>query len=135
MFAQKNHPLTPFIANEIIKMKERGITSLLSKRHSIVPEPKCKGNAKGQPLGMDKFASLFIFYSIGCTISLIIVVMENIFKPSRKLQFNCQSSNEVTVLDLKKTSITKALHELDNYSNDQDLQVILMKIEQLLESC
>ena len=100
MYTQKNYQLTPFVANQIIKMNERGITSILKRRH-FVPEPNCKPQfAKGQPLGMDKFASLFVFYSIGCVISLIILIIENVFKPSRNLQFH--SSNNDSIKNLKK---------------------------------
>ena len=64
-------------------MAETGINNILRKRH-IEPEPNCKPiRAKGNPLGMEKFASLFVLYSISCFLSLIILVMENIYKPSR----------------------------------------------------
>ena len=132
-YAQKNYQLTPFVANEIIKMNERGITSILKKRH-IVPEPNCKPQyAKGQPLGMDKFASLFVFYSTGCIISLIILLMENVFKPSGKLQSH--SSNTVVNTNLKKEIIVKAMRELDAYSNDQDLKLILLEMDDILKNC
>ena len=133
MYAQKNYQLTPFIANEIIKMQERGITSIL-KRRNLVPEPNCKPQyAKGRPLGMDKFASLFVFYSIGCVISLIILTIENVFKPSRNFQFH--SSNNDGIINLKKGAISKAMRELDAYSNDQDLQLILLKMDEIIKNC
>ena len=133
MMAQKNHQLTPFVANQIIKMNERGITSILKRRY-FVPEPNCKPQyAKGQPLGMDKFASLFVFYSIGCIISLIILLMENVFKPSRNLQFQCHSSNNV--INLKKEDIAKAMRELDAYSNNEDLKLILLELDEILKKC
>ena len=79
----KNHPLTPFIAHTILKLAETGNTNILKKRY-IEPEPNCKPiRAKGNPLGIEKFASLFVLYSICCFVSLIILVMENIYKPSR----------------------------------------------------
>ena len=135
MYAQKNYQLTPFFANEIIKMNERGVTSILKSRY-FVPEPNCKPQyAKGRPLGMDKFASLFVFYSIGCVISLIILIIENVFKPSRKLQFQFHSSNNGDIIHLKKEAIFKAMRELDAYSNDQDLQLILLKMDEILKNC
>ena len=133
MYAQKNYQLTPFFANEIIKMHERGITSIL-KRRNLVPVPNCKPQyAKGRPLGMDKFASLFVFYSIGCIISLIILITENVFKPSRNLQSH--SSNNDSVINLKKEAISKAMRELDAYSNDQDLKLILLKMDEIINNC
>ena len=133
MYAQKNYQLTPFFANQIIKMNERGITNILKRRH-VVPEPNCKPQyAKGQPLGMDKFASLFVFYSIGCIISLIILLMENLFKPSGNLQSH--SSNNVGIVNLKKEAIAKAMRELDAYSNEQDLKLILLELDEILKKC
>ena len=135
MYAQKNYQLTPFFANEIIKMNERGITSVLRRRY-FVPEPNCKPQfAKGRPLGMDKFASLFAFYSIGCIVSLIILAIENVFKPSRNLQFQFHSSNNGGIINLKKEAISKAMRELDAYSNDQDLQFILLKMDEIIKNC
>ena len=81
MYMKKHSPLTPFIAHGIRKMAETGITNLHSKRH-IVSEPNCKPlQSKGRTLGLEKFASLFTFYIIGCIVSLIILVIENIHKP------------------------------------------------------
>ena len=135
MYAQKNYQLTPFFANEIIKMNERGITSIL-KRRSLVPEPNCKPQfAKGQPLGMDKFASLFVFYSIGCIISLIILITENVVKPSRNLQSQIHAANNGGIINLKKEAICKAMRELDQYSNDHDLQLILLKMDEIIKRC
>ena len=135
MYAQKNYQLTPFIANKIIKMQERGITSIL-KRRNLVPEPNCKPQyAKGRPLGMDKFASLFVFYSIGCIISLIILLMENVFKPSGNLQFQSHSLNNVGIVNLKKEAIAKAMRELDAYSNEQDLKLILLELDEISKKC
>ena len=135
MYAQKNYQLTPFFANEIIKMHERGITSIL-KRRNLVPVPNCKPQyAKGRPLGMDKFASLFVFYSIGCIISLIILLMENVFKPSHTLQFQSQSSINVGIVNLKKEVIAKAMRELDAYSDDQDLKLILLELDEISKKC
>ena len=84
MYMAKDSPLTPFFAHGLRKMAESGITNIHTKRHTI-SKPNCKPlRTKGRPLGMEKFASLFAFYSICCIISLIILVMENIFKPSIK---------------------------------------------------
>ena len=78
---KKQSPLTPFIAHGIRKMAESGITNLHTKRH-IVSEPNCKPlQSKGRPLGLEKLAFLFTFYIIGCVISLITLVIENIYKP------------------------------------------------------
>ena len=113
---KKNSILTPFFAHAIRKMAEAGITNNLSKRY-IIPEPTCKPlQPKGRPLGMDKFASLFLFYSICCIISLIILVMENIFKPS-KPEFH-----QSLLLFIKKQSIS-----------DDNLKIKIVHIQRQLE--
>ena len=77
---EKQSPLTPFIAHGIRKMAESGITNLHTKRH-IVSKPNCKPlKSKGRPLGLEKLAFLFTFYIIGCVVSLITLVIENIHK-------------------------------------------------------
>ena len=114
-YMKKRSNLTPFIANEIKKMKEKGITSILSKRH-VRPEPNCKPqNSKGNSLGMEKFASLFVFYINCCIVSLIILVMENIFKPSKhnisqSLRFKKYSDE--TELKLKLEALEKEIKGL-----------------------
>ena len=78
----KNSTLAPFIAHGILKMIERGIRDAYTKRH-IISEPNCKPlKEEGQPLGMEKFAPLFVFYLVGNVVSLITFALENIFKLS-----------------------------------------------------
>ena len=128
MFLKKDSPLTPFIANGILKMAESGITNIHAKRH-IISKPNCKPlRAKGRPLGIEKFASLFAFYSTGCILSLIILVMENIFKPSRPL-FHQRVSirNESTddqILKTKLDAIQKQMKTLGNDTEKQEFYVL-----------
>ena len=64
-------------------MAETGINDILWKRY-VDPEPNCKPiRAKGTPLGMEKFSSLFVLYAVSCFLSLNILVLENIFKPPK----------------------------------------------------
>ena len=115
-YMKKKSNLTPFIAHEIKKMKEKGITNVLTKRH-VMPEPNCKPpNTKGTSLGMEKFASLFVFYINCCIVSLIILVMENVFKPS-KVNFCSESIlfkkySDKTELKLKFEALEKEIKEL-----------------------
>ena len=76
---------------------------------------------------MEKFASLFAFYFIGCIISLILLVMENVLKPSKTLQ------NQLTNKADEKEAINKAMQELGAYSNDQQVHSILFDIDELLK--
>ena len=117
MYMKKHSPLTPFIAHGIRKMTEIGIKSALAKRH-IVPEPNCQPiHAEGIPLGVEKFASLFAMYSVGCFVSLFILVMENLFKPSRPTETNNAR------LMIKIDAIKK---ELQSFSDDIEMQLFLL---------
>ena len=98
----KNSTLAPFIAHGILKMIERGIRDAYTKRH-IISEPNCKPlKEEGQPLGMEKFAPLFVFYLVGCAVSLIIFFMENIFKPSSTSSIWHSQNNRSTLNALKQ---------------------------------
>ena len=136
MYMEKDSTLTPFFANGVLKMAESGITNIHTKRH-IISKPNCKPlQAKGRPLGMAKFASLFAFYSIACTISLIILVMENIFKPSPPQPFEYHSplhfhhSQDDGIL---KTKIETIINEWNTFSDDNAMQIFLFtQIKSLL---
>ena len=134
MYMKKHSPLTPFIAHGIRKMAESGITNLHNKRH-IVSEPNCKPlRSKGRPLGLDKFASLFTFYIIACVVSLIILVIENIYKPvSSKNKTLMQSHNKeelIRKIDASKDDIMNFLDKTSLHHKDNILLTI-EKIEQL----
>ena len=117
-FMSKTSHLSPFIANGLRKMVERGVWNNKYKRH-IIPKPNCKPlRATGQSLGMEKFASLFAFYIIGLTISLIILVFENIFKPSKPPSFG--HSHE----DLRKIRLLEKV--LKTLTDKQDLKLYLL---------
>ena len=119
MYMQKKSPLTPFLAHAIRKLRESGITDLISKRY-IPPEPSCKPlQSKGQPLGMEKFASLFAFYIVGLIISLILLVLENIFKPSKPTHLGHSNEN------LRKIRLLKKV--LETLTDKQDLKLYLLE--------
>ena len=102
----KSSNLAPFIAHGILKMIERGIKDAYSKRH-ITSEPNCKPlREEGQPLGVEKFAPLFVFYLVGCAVSLIIFFMENIIKPSSASPI-WQSQNNQSKLKAIKQRLEK----------------------------
>jgi hypothetical protein len=117
-FMSKTSPLSPFIADGLRKMVERGVWNNKYKRH-IIPKPNCKPlRATGQSLGMEKFASLFAFYIIGLTISLIILVFENIFKPSKPANFGHSHEN------LRKIKLLEKV--LETLTDKQDLKLYLL---------
>ena len=98
MYMNKGSQFTPFIAHELKKLSEVGIKNILAKRH-IIPDPNCKPlQIKGKSLGMEKFASCFAFYSVGIVISLIVLVIEVIFKVSKSLSPSIQKGEEVLSL-------------------------------------
>ena len=102
----------------VAKMYETGIRNALARRH-IAPEPNCKPlHAKGNPLGKEKLAPLFALYLIGCIMSLIIFVMENVLKP-----FKDPEKNNARLI-IKMEAIQK---ELQSFSDDKELQLSLLE--------
>ena len=114
---RKHSELTPFISQQIIKMTETGIKDALAKRH-IVTKPNCQSiNYKGNPLGIEKFASLFALYALGCFTSLIIFLLENLFKPSKPTKMT----------DFKLIIAIKSIQkELESFSDDMEMQLFLL---------
>ena len=128
---RKQSPLTPFIAHGIRKMAESGITNLHNKRH-ILSAPNCKPlQSKGRPLGLEKLAFLFTFYIIGCIVSLITLVIENIYK-----SFSCRKKTQVSpsMQSHKKELKIDALHQaiasfLEN--NEGNIQLTTQQIQRM----
>ena len=117
-FMSKTSTLSPFIANGLRKMVERGVWNNKFKRH-IIAKPNCKPlRATGQSLGMEKFASLFAFYIIGLTISLILLVLENIFRPAKPAYLGHSHEN------LRKVRIFKEV--LKTLTDNQYLKLYLL---------
>jgi hypothetical protein len=132
MYLKKHSPLTPFIANGIRKLTETGIMNILYKRH-VVLEPNCQPlQAKGRPLGMEKFASLFIFYLIFSIVSLIILVIEIVTKASSSLQMQQKTLERDSNLKFKKEAINKSMKHLDNFSNDKEVQLLLFHMKKVI---
>ena len=118
-FMSKTSTLSPFIANGLRKMVERGVWNNEHKRHVIL-KPNCKPlRATGQSLGMEKFVSLFAFYIISLIISLILLVLENIFKPSKPANLGQSFEN------LRKATLFKEL--LETLTDNRDLKLYLLK--------
>ena len=82
-------------------------------------------------LGMDKFGSLFVFYATGCIVSLIVLVIENIFKCLKNQSSN--NSNEVSTYT-KLKNIEKSIQGLDIYGNDKNINEILVQMQKILEN-
>ena len=122
---RKNSLLTPFFAHSIRRMTETGIINIQKKRH-MAAEPNCKPvREKGRPLGMEKFASLFAFYIVGCIISLIVLVMENIFQPKFCFQSHVlptKSTDGATI----STTIEAIVKELDAFTDEQAIKLYLL---------
>ena len=100
MYMKKGSEFTPFIAYEVMKLKETGIMKVLSKRH-IIQEPNCKPmQINGTSIGMEKFASVFSLYSIGIVVSLIVLVIETILKRSRPISLSIQKEKDIQSLEM-----------------------------------
>ena len=99
MYMKKGSEFTPFIAYEVMKLKEIGIMNVLSKRH-IIPEPNCKPlQIEGKSIGMEKFASVFSLYAIGIVVSLIVLVIETVLKRSRPVSQSIQKEKDILSLE------------------------------------
>ena len=80
---KKNSPQTEFVAHSLLKIAETGIKNNLIKRH-VVSDADCKPlRSKGTSLGMSFFTSLFVAYFCVCILCLVILILENIFKPNK----------------------------------------------------
>ena len=131
MAMRKQSPLKPFIAHGIRKMAESGITNLHHKRH-IVSAPNCKPlRSKVSQLRLKKLAFLFTFYIIGCIVSLITLVIENIYK-----SFSCRkkTQNSPPMQSHKKKLKINALHQaitsfLDNH--ECNIQLTSQQIQRM----
>ena len=68
---------------------------------------------------MEKVASIFAFYIIGCIISLIVLVMENIFRP--KLAWPNESTDEINL----SRKINALVNELDAFTDNEVVKLFL----------
>ena len=74
---------------------------------------------------MEKFASLFAFYIVGCIISLIVLVVENIFQPKSCFQSHVlptKSTDRATI----STTIEAIVKELDAFTDEQAIKLYLL---------
>ena len=121
-FAAKNSPLTPFFAHGIRKMTESGIMNIHAKRN-LISEPNCKpAQTKGRPLGLEKLAFLFVFYAIGCFISLIILVVEIIVKSSKPI--SQEKLPDESMIMQKIESMTK---EIESFTSNEEVQLYMLQ--------
>ena len=85
---------------------------MLAQRH-VIPEPNCEqSQTKGRSLGLEKFASLFVFYFICCIVSLIILLVENIYKPTRGYASQLLASKS-SPLSLKLNALHQELETIE----------------------
>ena len=74
---------------------------------------------------MEKLASLFAFYIVGCIISLIVLVVENIFQPKSCFQSHVlptKSTDGATI----STTIEAIVKELDAFTDEQAIKLYLL---------
>ena len=80
---KKNSPQTQFVAHSLLKIAETGIKNNLIKRH-VISDSDCKPlRSKGTSLGLSFFTSLFVAYFCVCVLCLVILILENVFKPNK----------------------------------------------------
>ena len=100
---------------------------MLAQRH-VIPEPNCKPQqTKGRSLGLEKFASLFVFYFICCILSIIILLLEIIYKPSQG--YGSQSlASQSSPLNLKLDALHQELEMLEA----KDALILLNELKTLM---
>ena len=78
MFMEKNSALTPFIAHEIRKLTELGVSNILYHRFKSI-DPTCKPTlSKGKSLSLEKVASVFVFFFAFIFVSFLILLLEKL---------------------------------------------------------
>ena len=113
----KNSHLTPFLAHAVRKFVERGIVNNYHRRH-IIAAPNCKPvRNEGQPLGMEKLAPLFLLYLACLVMSGIILIIENIFKPSRTFYLQ-ENITKLEILKQELEDLTIDYEEIENESEE-----------------
>ena len=128
MYVKRNSPLPSFLAHLIRKLRETGIINMLVQRH-VIPEPNCKPRqTKGRSLGLEKFASLFVFYFICCIVSLIILLVENIYKPSHGYASQLLASKS-SPLSLKLNALHRELETIEA----KDALILLNEVMALMK--
>ena len=124
MYMAKKSLFTQFISHFLNKMSQTGITNHLEKQF-IPSKPNCEPlKPKGQPLSLEKFASLFVFYFIGCILSLIVLMIENIVKHSRH-QYTSKIHENLEIYQ----TIEAIKNELENGA---DNKAILTEVKKLI---
>ena len=84
-------------------------------------------NQEGQPLGMEKFAPLFVFFVTGCILSLVIFALENVFKPKAP-ELKMQSEETFKNIEF-------LLNSLERLTDDRALKWYLVEeVESQLKS-
>ena len=115
---KKNSPQTEFVAHSLLKIAETGIKNNLIKRH-VISDSDCKPlRSKGTSLGLSFFTSLFVAYFCVCVLCLIILILENVFKPNNSRMG--QKTNTKILIDQLRDKIDEFMH---NVHQSKDIQV------------
>ena len=112
MFMEKNSPLTPFIAHEIRKLTELGVSNILYHRFKSIP-PACKPTlAKGKSLSLEKVASLFVLFFTFIFVSFLILLLEKLishYLPQKLVSMPRKADHKEDI----NFKITKFIRELE----------------------
>ena len=133
---KKNSPQTEFVAHSLLKIAETGIKNNLIKRH-VISDSDCKPlRSKGTSLGMSFFASLFVAYSCICVLCLIILILENVFKPNKpKMSQNLNTKIFIDQLRDKIDEFMQNVHKSRNiqvsFEERREIILILEKLHAL----
>ena len=112
MFMEKNSPLTPFIAHEIRKLTELGVSNILYNRFKSTG-PTCKPTlAKGKSLSLEKVASLFVLFLAFIFVSFLILLLEKLishYLPQKLVSMPRRADHKEDI----NFKITKFIRELE----------------------
>ena len=131
---KKNSPQTEFVAHSLLKIAETGIKNNLIKRH-VISDSDCKPlRSKGTSLGLSFFTSLFVAYFCVCVLCLVILILENVFKPN-KLKMGQKTKVLTDQLRDKIDEFMQNVHQSKNvqvsFEERREIVLILEKLHTL----
>ena len=131
---KKNSPQTEFVAHSLLKIAETGIKDNLIKRH-VISDSDCKPlRSKGTSLGLSFFTSLFVAYFCVCVLCLVILILENVFKPN-KLKMGQKTKVLTDQLRDKIDEFMQNVHQSKNvqvsFEERREIVLILEKLHAL----
>ena len=116
----KGLPYGIFMKQIIYEITERGQLHKLQKKWEV-PSPQCHSvQRKGKPLSFPKLMSAFMISFLGISISLIVLLIENILHHARTGE-NSKQMKHVTIKEANKTNLLRLFSRFQKIVNDDDV--------------